>query len=43
VVADHPPFEPKVLDRMAYGTGKFLGWLVSQRITPHITVWDKSQ
>ena len=28
---------------MAYGTGKFLGWLVNQRIAPHIPVWDKSQ
>ncbi len=28
---------------MAYGTGRFLGWLVSQRIAPHIPVWDKSQ
>jgi transposase len=28
----------------AYGTGKFLGWLVKERrITPHIPVWDKSQ
>jgi transposase len=27
----------------AYGTGKFLGWLVKQkRINPHIPVWDKS-
>src|SRR5262245_60258233 len=27
----------------AYGTGKFLGWLVHEkRITPHIPVWDKS-
>ena len=27
----------------AYGTGKFLGWLVMEkRITPHIPVWDKS-
>jgi transposase len=26
----------------AYGTGKLLGWLLSQRIKPHITVWDKS-
>ena len=26
----------------AYGTGKFLGWLISARITPHIPVWDKS-
>ena len=27
----------------AYGTGKFLGWLVKEKkITPHIPVWDKS-
>ena len=26
----------------AYGTGKFLGWLVSAGITPQIPVWDKS-
>jgi len=27
----------------AYGTGKFLGWLVKEKkITPHITVWEKS-
>src|SRR5450432_2500806 len=27
----------------AYGTGRFLGWLVKQkRIIPHIPVWDKS-
>lgn len=27
----------------AYGTGKFLGWLVKEkRITPHIPVWAKS-
>ena len=25
----------------AYGTGKFLGWLVDTGITPHIPVWDK--
>jgi hypothetical protein len=25
----------------AYGTGKFLGWLVDQQIEPHIPVWDK--
>jgi transposase len=25
----------------AYGTGKFLGWLVDQEIEPHIPVWDK--
>lgn len=29
--------------RMAYGIGRFLGWLVKEkRITPHIPVWDKS-
>jgi transposase len=27
----------------AYGTGQFLGWLVGQRIAPHIPVWDKSK
>jgi len=28
----------------AYGTGKFLGWLVKEKdITPHIRVWDKSK
>ena len=28
----------------AYGTGRFLGWLVKEkRIAPHIPVWDKSQ
>lgn len=27
----------------AYGTGKFLAWLLRQRIRPHITVWDKSE
>jgi transposase len=26
----------------AYGTGKFLGWLVGASITPQIPVWDKS-
>ena len=26
----------------AYGTGKFLNWLIGAGITPHITVWDKS-
>ena len=27
----------------AYGTGKFLGWLVKEKkITPHIPVWEKS-
>jgi transposase len=27
----------------AYGTGRFLGWLVKKRITPHIPLWDKSE
>jgi transposase len=27
----------------AYGTGKFLGWLVGAGIAPHIPVWDKSR
>jgi transposase len=27
----------------AYGTGKFLGWLVGTGITAHIPVWDKSK
>jgi len=26
----------------AYGTGKFLNWLIGAGITPHIPVWDKS-
>ena len=26
----------------AYGTGKFLSWLIGAGITPHIPVWDKS-
>jgi hypothetical protein len=26
----------------AYGTGKFLGWLVGAGIAPQIPVWDKS-
>ena len=35
--------EPKRLARTrAYGTAKFLGWLVKQDIAPHIPVWDKS-
>jgi transposase len=25
----------------AYGTGKFLGWLVGAGVTPHIPVWEK--
>ena len=28
----------------AYGTGKFLGWLVKdKKITPHVPVWDRSK
>jgi hypothetical protein len=27
----------------AYGTGKFLGWLVDAGITPHIPVWEKAK
>jgi IS5 family transposase len=27
----------------AYGTGKFLGWLVGAKITPHIPVWDRAE
>jgi len=27
----------------AYGTGRFLGWLVKKRITPHIPLWDMSK
>ena len=26
----------------AYGTGKFLDWLIGAGITPHIPVWDES-
>ena len=26
----------------AYGTGKFLGWLIGAGITPHIPVWEKA-
>ena len=27
----------------AYGTGRFLDWLVEREIAPHIPVWDKSK
>ena len=27
----------------AYGTGRFLGWLVGRRIVPHIPVRDASE
>ena len=32
----------RLLADTAYGTGKFLGWLIGTGITPHIPVWDKS-
>jgi hypothetical protein len=39
-------FDPKpkrLAADTAYGTGKFLGWLVKEKkITPHIPVWEKS-
>jgi hypothetical protein len=31
----------RLLADTAYGTGKFLGWLVGAGITPHIPVWEK--
>jgi transposase len=33
----------RLLADTAYGTGKFLGWLVGTGITPHIPVWEKAQ
>lgn len=27
----------------AYGTGRFLGWLVAREIAPHIPVWDRDR
>ena len=32
----------RLLADTAYGTGKFLGWLVGAGITPHIPVWEKA-
>ena len=32
----------RLLADTAYGTRKFLGWLIETGITPHIPVWDKS-
>jgi transposase len=32
----------RLLADTAYGTGKFLGWLIGVGVTPHIPVWDKS-
>ena len=33
----------RLLADTAYGTGKFLGWLVGAGITPHIPVWEKAE
>jgi transposase len=33
----------RLLADTAYGTGRFLGWLVGRRITPHIPVRDMSE
>jgi len=33
----------RLLGDTAYGTGKFLGWLVDAGITPHIPVWEKAK
>ena len=33
----------RLLADTAYGTGRFLGWLVGRRIAPHIPVRDKSE
>lgn len=33
----------RLLADTAYGTGKFLGWLVDAGITPHIPVWEKAE
>ena len=43
--AERFTLQPKrLIADTAYGTGKFLGWLVKERrITPHIPVWDKSK
>src|SRR3979411_2364260 len=38
------PKPKRLIADTAYGTGRFLGWLVKEkRITPHIPVWDKSE
>jgi hypothetical protein len=37
-------FKPKrLIADTAYGTGRFLGWLVNKTITPHIPVWNMSK
>src|ERR1700758_5330759 len=33
----------RLLADTAYGTGKFLGWLVGAGISPHIPVWEKAK
>jgi hypothetical protein len=33
---------PEALADTAYGTGKFLHWVIASGITPHIPVWDMS-
>lgn len=33
----------RLLADTAYGTAKFLGWLMGTGITPHIPVWDKGR
>src|SRR5215475_5946699 len=33
----------RLLADTAYGTGRFLGWLVDAGITPHIPVWEKAK
>ena len=39
----HMALKPKrLVADTAYGTGKFLNWLIGAGITPHIPVWDKS-
>jgi transposase len=41
---EHLGLKPRrLIADTAYGTGKFLGWLVEAKITPHIPVWDKGQ
>jgi len=43
-VADRFALKPgHVAGDVAYGTGEMLGWLVGQRIDPHIPVWDQSK
>jgi hypothetical protein len=41
---EHFDLKPKRLAAdTAYGTGKFLGWLIkTKKIIPHIPVWDKA-